>query len=51
VPADPWGHVYVYQVPGERGPYQIMSFGSDGQEGGTGTAADIRSGETVTAAR
>jgi general secretion pathway protein G len=51
VPADPWGHVYVYQVPGERGPYQIVSLGSDGQEGGTGTAADIRSGETLAAAR
>jgi general secretion pathway protein G len=49
VPADPWGHVYVYRVPGERGPYEIMSFGSDGQEGGTGTATDIRSGEELAA--
>ena len=51
VPADPWGHVYLYRVPGEKGPYQIVSLGSDGQEGGTGTAADIVSGETQTAAR
>jgi general secretion pathway protein G len=51
VPADPWGHVYVYRVPGERGPYQIVSFGSDGQEGGTGTAADISNAEILAAAR
>src|ERR1700704_2738406 len=41
VPADPWGHVYVYRAPGEKGPYEIVSLGSAGQEGGTGTAADI----------
>jgi general secretion pathway protein G len=41
VPNDPWGHPYVYRSPGEHGPYDIMSYGSDGQEGGTGTAADI----------
>jgi len=51
VPADPWGHVYLYRVPGERGPYQIVSLGSDGQEGGTGTAADIGNGEALSAAR
>jgi general secretion pathway protein G len=41
VPNDPWGKPYVYQSPGEHGVYDIVSFGSDGQEGGTGTAADI----------
>ena len=41
VPTDPWGHVYQYRSPGERGPYEIVSMGSDGQEGGAGTAADI----------
>ncbi len=41
VPNDPWGKPYVYRSPGEHGPYDIMSYGSDGQEGGTGTAADI----------
>jgi len=51
VPPDPWGHAYLYRVPGERGPYQIVSLGSDGQEGGTGTAADIGNGETLAAAR
>ena len=44
VPNDPWGHGYVYRAPGERAPYDIISLGSDGQEGGSGTAADIASG-------
>jgi general secretion pathway protein G len=43
VPNDPWGHPYVYRSPVERAPYEIVSFGADGQEGGTGTAADISS--------
>ena len=44
VPNDPWGHTYLYRSPGERAPYEIISLGSDGQEGGSGTAADIVSG-------
>jgi general secretion pathway protein G len=51
VPADPWGHVYVYRTPGEKGPYEIVSLGSDGQEGGTGTAADISNEQTLAAVR
>jgi general secretion pathway protein G len=47
VPNDPWGHAYVYRSPVEHAPYEIVSFGSDGQEGGTGTAADISSGQLV----
>jgi general secretion pathway protein G len=41
VPNDPWGKPYVYRSPGERSAYQIISYGADGQEGGTGAAADI----------
>jgi general secretion pathway protein G len=44
VPNDPWGHNYLYRSPGERSPYEIISLGSDGQEGGSGTATDIASG-------
>lgn len=44
VPNDPWGHVYVYRSPGASAAYDIISLGSDGQEGGSGTAADIVSG-------
>jgi general secretion pathway protein G len=41
VPLDPWGKAYTYKQPGERGDYDIMSFGKDGQPGGTGENADI----------
>ena len=44
VPNDPWGHSYIYRSPGEHAPYEIISLGSDGQEGGSGTATDITSG-------
>jgi general secretion pathway protein G len=44
VPLDPWGHAYVYRAPAERAPYEITSLGSDGLDGGTGSAADIKSG-------
>jgi general secretion pathway protein G len=43
VPADPWGHPYVYRAPAEHAPYEIVSLGSSGQAGGAGTAAEIRS--------
>ena len=43
LPNDPWGNPYVYKQPGEKDPYEIRSLGSDGQEGGTGTAGDITS--------
>ncbi|MFG1320721.1 type II secretion system major pseudopilin GspG [Xanthobacter autotrophicus] len=41
LPSDPWGKPYSYRAPGEHGAYDIVSLGSDGQQGGTGTAADI----------
>lgn len=41
VPLDPWGNPYVLRVPGQRGDYEIVSFGKDGQPGGAGEAADI----------
>lgn len=28
VPNDPWGHPYVYKVPGDHAPYEIDSYGS-----------------------
>lgn len=43
VPTDPWGNPFVYRSPGEHGAYDIISYGADGQEGGTGTAKDIDS--------
>ncbi len=41
VPLDPWGKPYVYKVPGEKGDFDLVSFGKDGQPGGAGEAADI----------
>ena len=41
VPMDPWGHPYVYRIPGQHGDYDLLSLGSDAQEGGEGEAADI----------
>jgi general secretion pathway protein G len=43
VPADPWGNPYIYRSPGQHGPYDIISMGSDGQVGGTGIASDVTS--------
>jgi general secretion pathway protein G len=41
VPKDPWGTPYVYRSPGQHGAYDLISYGADGREGGTGLAADI----------
>jgi len=43
IPNDPWGKAYVYRSPGQRAVYEIVSYGADGREGGTGAAADISS--------
>ena len=43
VPKDPWGNEYVYTIPGEHGDYDLMSYGADGQAGGSGENADITS--------
>jgi general secretion pathway protein G len=46
LPMDPWGKPYVYTCPGTHGnDYDIMSYGADGQEGGEGKNADIKSWE------
>ena len=42
---DPWGNPLVIQRPGQNGPFDIISFGSDGQPGGEGDDADINSWE------
>lgn len=45
IPTDPWGNAYVYRTPGRNGGFEIMSYGSDGVEGGVDSAADINSWE------
>ena len=41
LPVDPWGKPYMYRSPGQHGAYDLSSYGADGQEGGTGAAADV----------
>lgn len=42
VPLDPWGNAYHYAKPGNDGkPYLLLSYGSDGQQGGSDNAEDI----------
>ena len=41
IPLDPWNNPYVYKYPGEHGPYDIISYGADGQPGGEGNDEDI----------
>ncbi len=46
VPADPWGYEYIYRSPGSNDrPYEIISLGADGMEGGEDYDADIKSWE------
>lgn len=41
VPLDPWGRAYVYRNPGARSEYELLSYGKDGQPGGSADAADV----------
>jgi general secretion pathway protein G len=41
-PRDPWGNSYIYRSPGDDGTdFEILSFGKDLREGGTGYDEDI----------
>ena len=39
---DPWGQPLEYHVPGQGGPYDLISYGRDGKPGGEAMDADIR---------
>lgn len=41
VPLDPWGNPYHYRQPGKSGDFDLVSYGKDGQAGGSGEAEDI----------
>lgn len=45
VPQDPWGNDYQYRSPGQHGEFDLISLGSDNQQGGTGEAQDVVSWE------
>ena len=40
-PNDPWGRPYIYRNPGQKGDFDLASYGRDGKPGGTGEDADI----------
>jgi len=41
LPNDPWGRPYLYRTPGQRGEYEVYSYGRDGKAGGNGEDADV----------
>jgi general secretion pathway protein G len=41
LPNDPWGRPYVYRTPGQKGEFEVVSYGRDGKAGGSGDDADI----------
>jgi general secretion pathway protein G len=43
VPMDPWGHPYIYKIPGTKSDYAIISNGPDSQSGANGESAQITS--------
>jgi general secretion pathway protein G len=38
---DPWGKRFIYTFPGAHGPYDIVTLGRDGKEGGDGEDRDL----------
>lgn len=38
---DPWGRPFIYRAPGQDGPYDLISYGKDGQPGGESVNRDI----------
>ena len=47
VPLDAWGNEFIYNSPSSNSdaPYELISLGADGQEGGEDYDADIKSWE------
>ena len=45
LPKDPWGNDFIYLSPGTHGDYDIISYGSDGVQGGEDKDKDINSWE------
>jgi general secretion pathway protein G len=44
VPRDAWERPYIYLTPGrENQPFEILSYGADGLEGGRGADSDLSS--------
>jgi len=43
LPIDPWGNPYLYFS--QKGKFEIVSYGADGEEGGEEDAADVSSND------
>ena len=44
VPRDPWKRPYIYLIPGRQNEnFEILSYGADGEPGGSGANADLSS--------
>jgi general secretion pathway protein G len=43
MPKDPWNNEYRYVSPAQGAPFEIVSLGADGKEGGEGVEKDISS--------
>jgi general secretion pathway protein G len=40
---DPWGRAYEYNQPGRSAAFEVVCYGADGREGGSGQDADVGS--------
>ena len=47
IPLDPWSRPYVYKCPGDHEEFDIVSYGSDGVEGGEGENQDVASWKDI----
>lgn len=46
VPPDPWKRPYIYLIPGRQNEnFEILSYGADGEPGGSGADADVSSAD------
>ena len=46
VPLDPWKRTYIYLTPGRQNEnFEILSYGADGEPGGSGADADVSSAD------
>jgi len=41
LPLDSWGNNFIYISPGTEGDFDLLTLGSDGQEGGTDDGTDL----------
>ncbi len=46
IPLDPWKRPYIYLTPGRQNePFELISYGGDGEPGGSGANTDISSAD------